>query len=54
MPKKIKFPYSYNSYRLQRVNGHATFTGKPSKKLLDAVNKMAELAAKNLTKKNKS
>lgn len=51
MAKKIKFPYDYKSYCLQRVNGHATFTGKPSKKLLAAINKMAELALKNIKPK---
>jgi len=52
---KTKHPYNYRSVPLTSVTGSATFTGKPSKKLLKAVNKMAELALKQIkTKKDDS
>lgn len=50
--KKEKFPYDYKSYSLTSVNGSATFIGKPSRKLLQAVNKLAELAYKEIKTKS--
>lgn len=44
-----KGPKRYSVY-LKNVQGSATFTGTPSKKLLDAVNKMAELAYTQIKK----
>ncbi len=41
------------SIALKNVQGHATFTGKPSQEQVDAVNKMAELAFYT-TSKNKN
>lgn len=51
MEQKIKHPYNYRSVALTSVKGSATFTGKPSKKQLEAVNLLAELAMKELENK---
>jgi hypothetical protein len=51
MSKKVKFPYDYKTVPLTSVKGSATFIGKPSPELLEVVNKMAEIAFKNLEKK---
>ncbi len=51
MRKKAKFPYDYLSVPLTSVSGSATFTGNPSSELLEAVNKMAELAFSKLKNK---
>jgi hypothetical protein len=44
MKKKAKFPYGYKTIPLRSGNGYATITGKSSKELIDAVNRVAELA----------
>lgn len=52
--KKVKFPYDYHSVALTSVpNGAATFTGKPTKEDIEAVNAMAALAFKTIKKKPK-
>lgn len=45
MKKKAKFPYGYKTIPLRSGNGYATITGKSSKELIDAVNRLVELAA---------
>jgi hypothetical protein len=55
--KKIYDKHSESDKRvtvsLKNIPGSATFCGMPDKKLLDAVNAMAELAFKNLKKSDK-
>lgn len=48
---KDKLPYNYKSVPLKSVKGSATFVGKPTEKQIEAVNKMAKLAFKQLKKK---
>lgn len=50
--KEEEYPYNYLSIALTSVKGSATFTGKPSKEMLEAVNKMAELAFNKLKKQS--
>ena len=50
---KSKHPYNYKTVFLTSVKGSATFTKKPSKELLEAVNQMAKLAFEKLKNKIK-
>lgn len=43
--------FDRHSIPLQNVPGHATFIGNPDAEIIEAVNKMAELADKTVTDK---
>jgi hypothetical protein len=48
MNKNKKFPYDYKSYALKSGKGSATFIGTPTPEMIEAVNALAEAAAKML------
>lgn len=51
--KKAKFPYDYKSVALSKAKGSATFIGEPTPELLEAINRMAEIASKKILKDKK-
>lgn len=52
MKKKVKFPYDYRTVPLKNIKGSATFIGEPSPELLEAVNKVADIAFTKIKNKN--